>query len=266
MTKVSATTASTAAVKVEKSFDYAHGSHEWFPWVKVTFPAVPANEHDSPIWKQRDELAARLAAPPAAAPTDAANKGRDSLAMWLCMVEAERELCGERALKDADVMLSFMGCGASHNVTFGDLRAAISPPAAATTSTPAWRSHDANDGMRFPEESDLIGGATDAAATPTEPDKPSAAIRAVLAEYANPLNWGEDEHGIRRVWLEPGSTTPTAYNGFESARAAIASRPAAATPIAPEAEHGSVDLVAQISPPAAALGQTTDEKCSHRGG
>ena len=42
-----------------------------------------------------------------------------------------------------------------------------------------------------------------------------------LAEYANPLNWALDESGIRRVWLEPGSSTPTAYNGFELARAAM---------------------------------------------
>lgn len=42
-----------------------------------------------------------------------------------------------------------------------------------------------------------------------------------LREYANPLNWNEDSAGIRRVWLEPGSTTPATYNGFEAARAAL---------------------------------------------
>ncbi len=51
----------TENLKIEKSFDYSPGHHEWFPWVKVTFPAVPANEHDSPVWKQRDELATSLA-------------------------------------------------------------------------------------------------------------------------------------------------------------------------------------------------------------
>jgi hypothetical protein len=48
-----------------------------------------------------------------------------------------------------------------------------------------------------------------------------------LKVYANVFNWDVDEQGIRRVWLEPGSTTPTAYNGFEAARAALAkSQPA----------------------------------------
>lgn len=42
----------------------------------------------------------------------------------------------------------------------------------------------------------------------------------VLAEYANPLNWADDGNGIRRLWLEPGSNSPEAYNGFELARSA----------------------------------------------
>lgn len=48
------------------------------------------------------------------------------------------------------------------------------------------------------------------------------ALAEALAAYANPDNWEEDENGIRRVWLEPGSTTPDRYEGFESARAALA--------------------------------------------
>jgi hypothetical protein len=44
-----------------------------------------------------------------------------------------------------------------------------------------------------------------------------------LGEYANPLNWEEDEQGIRRMWREPWTRTPTAYNGFESARKALES-------------------------------------------
>jgi hypothetical protein len=43
-----------------------------------------------------------------------------------------------------------------------------------------------------------------------------------LENYANPLNWEVDEQEIRRIWREPGSSTPEAYNGFEIARAAIA--------------------------------------------
>ena len=50
-------------------------------------------------------------------------------------------------------------------------------------------------------------------------------VLAALIEYANPLNWNEDPQGIRRVWLEPGSTTPAAYNGFElAAKAMLGSR------------------------------------------
>lgn len=44
---------------------------------------------------------------------------------------------------------------------------------------------------------------------------------AALVEYANPLNWDVDENGVRRVWKEPGSETPEAYNGFELAKAAL---------------------------------------------
>lgn len=44
---------------------------------------------------------------------------------------------------------------------------------------------------------------------------------AALAEYANPLNWDADANGVRRIWLEPGSDTPDAYNGFEMAQAAL---------------------------------------------
>jgi hypothetical protein len=49
-------------------------------------------------------------------------------------------------------------------------------------------------------------------------------VRDALLEYANPLNWGVDEQGIRRVWMEPGSSSPTAYNGFELAAAALRTR------------------------------------------
>lgn len=44
-----------------------------------------------------------------------------------------------------------------------------------------------------------------------------------LGEYANPLNWEEDEQGVRRMWREPWTRTPTAYDGFESARKALES-------------------------------------------
>lgn len=51
---------------------------------------------------------------------------------------------------------------------------------------------------------------------------------AALDEYANPLNWDADANGVRRIWREPGSDTPDAYNGFEMARAALTT--AAAVP------------------------------------
>lgn len=53
-------------------------------------------------------------------------------------------------------------------------------------------------------------------------------INAALTEYANPLNWDVDANGVRRIWREPGSDTPDAYNGFEMARAALTT--AAAVP------------------------------------
>lgn len=51
---------------------------------------------------------------------------------------------------------------------------------------------------------------------------------AALDEYANPLNLDADANGVRRIWREPGSDTPDAYNGFEMARAALTT--AAAVP------------------------------------
>lgn len=56
--------------------------------------------------------------------------------------------------------------------------------------------------------------------TDDEFDARYVALKA-LVEYANPLNWDVDENGIRRVWKEPGSETPEAYNGFELAKAAL---------------------------------------------
>jgi hypothetical protein len=51
-----------------------------------------------------------------------------------------------------------------------------------------------------------------------EAERGAENLRNALSEYANPLNWGEDQQGIRRVWLEPDTTTPEAYNGYELAR------------------------------------------------
>ena len=46
-------------------------------------------------------------------------------------------------------------------------------------------------------------------------------LRSVLGDYANPMNWDVDGHGIRRFWREPASSTPRDYNGFELARYAL---------------------------------------------
>lgn len=43
-----------------------------------------------------------------------------------------------------------------------------------------------------------------------------------LKEYANPANWDEDFHGVKRKWLEPNSDTRNAYCGYELAKKAIA--------------------------------------------
>ena len=43
-----------------------------------------------------------------------------------------------------------------------------------------------------------------------------------LEQYANNINWIQDERGIARCWMEPDSDTPKQYHGFELARAAIA--------------------------------------------
>lgn len=69
--------------------------------------------------------------------------------------------------------------------------------------------------------------------TDDEFDARYVALKA-LVEYANPLNWDVDENGIRRVWKEPGSETPEAYNGFELAKAALST--AAQPPAAPQEE------------------------------
>ena len=71
----------------------------------------------------------------------------------------------------------------------------------------------------------------DTTPAPIGADALSVAAQVALAEYANPLNWEADENGIRRIWREPDSCTPDAYDGFKLARAALASaaQPQAAT-------------------------------------
>jgi len=46
-------------------------------------------------------------------------------------------------------------------------------------------------------------------------------LRQALNEYANPVNWEMDAENVWRVWREPGSSTPEAYDGFHLARAAL---------------------------------------------
>jgi hypothetical protein len=48
-----------------------------------------------------------------------------------------------------------------------------------------------------------------------------AELREALTQYAAEDNWAHDELGIRRVWLEPDSTTRNCYNGYEAARKAL---------------------------------------------
>lgn len=52
------------------------------------------------------------------------NDGFASLSLWWTMIEAEAELVGETVADDAPI-LHFMGSGASHQVTAGEIRAAL---------------------------------------------------------------------------------------------------------------------------------------------
>lgn len=47
-------------------------------------------------------------------------------------------------------------------------------------------------------------------------------LRNVLEQYADSNNWEKDEFGWRRIWREPGSTTPESYDGYELALSALA--------------------------------------------
>ena len=48
-------------------------------------------------------------------------------------------------------------------------------------------------------------------------------IRKALEAYADPNNWAtDDESSAYRVWLEPDSSTPTAYDGYDLAQKALA--------------------------------------------
>lgn len=49
------------------------------------------------------------------------NEGHSAFACWWAMVEAEAAL-SEQPINDSDVVLSFMGCGASTTVTAGHIR------------------------------------------------------------------------------------------------------------------------------------------------
>ncbi|GEM_PF-2647563 len=69
------------------------------------------------------------------------NDGFSSLSLWWTMIEAEAELIGE-PIKDDRPILSFMGSGASHQVTARDIRAALaSAPVAKPKRAPLddWR-------------------------------------------------------------------------------------------------------------------------------
>ena len=50
------------------------------------------------------------------------------LIVFLCMVEAEHKLTEDKTLPNETPLLHFMGCGASHIVTVGDIRAICRSP------------------------------------------------------------------------------------------------------------------------------------------
>lgn len=64
------------------------------------------------------------------------NEGFSSLSLWWTMIEAEAELIG-KPIKDDRPILSFMGSGASHQVTAGDIRAALASAPVAGEAQPA---------------------------------------------------------------------------------------------------------------------------------
>lgn len=88
-----------------------------------------------------------------------------------------------------------------------------------------WNEADFDDAGFSPDRCAYIAAAANAAPELlAELDSLKAerdGLRAALEQDANPLNWNDDRSGVRRVWLEPGSSTPAAYNGFELARAAL---------------------------------------------
>ena len=53
-------------------------------------------------------------------------KATECVALWWSMYEAQRECIEEEPYKDDQTVLSFMGSGASTQVTVGELRALIS--------------------------------------------------------------------------------------------------------------------------------------------
>lgn len=53
-------------------------------------------------------------------------KASEGIALWWSMYEAQRECIEEEPYKDDQAVLSFMGSGASTQVTVGELRALIS--------------------------------------------------------------------------------------------------------------------------------------------
>ncbi|MGE8453035.1 MAG: hypothetical protein ACN6OP_20925 [Pseudomonadales bacterium] len=52
-------------------------------------------------------------------------KATEGVALWWSMYEAQRECIEEEPYKDDQAVLSFMGSGASTQVTVGELRAVI---------------------------------------------------------------------------------------------------------------------------------------------
>ncbi len=86
-------------------------------------------------------LLSKLRAPVADERAQQRNEGFASLSLWWTMTEAEAELIG-KPIKDDRPILSFMGSGASHQVTAGDIRAALaSAPVAKPKRAPLddWR-------------------------------------------------------------------------------------------------------------------------------
>lgn len=155
-------------------------------------------------WNRRYDAAAQPQGGPAA--PEESNSGLSSLALWWDMHEAQWELCGDAPTDDAPA-LSFMGSGASHVVTVGDLRKAFA-------SQPPTQG-DGSAGDDWTEQTRIAMGM----AAPAQPPAPAADSAL--------LDWLDEQNNRFKMGWEVGTATAgnvsvrTIIMGGKSIREAI---------------------------------------------